>query len=680
MLFWKNEPLNGIKMIKIKKVLIANRGEIAVRIIKTLKKNYIGSVVIYSESDKASLAVSMSDEAVFIGSDILSESYLNINKIVRVAIETGCDALHPGYGFLSENPALAFACKEAGIVFIGPSEEVIQLMGNKLEARNVAISLKIPVIAGSSGPHEEIIRNASGLHFPLLVKAAGGGGGKGMRIVKKKDELKDALIATAREAKTYFGDETVYVEQYIERPRHIEVQILGDTFGNIVHLFERECTIQRRHQKIIEEAPSVTLNQQTRERLTSAAIKIAQSIQYVSAGTIEFLVDSSLNFYFLEMNTRIQVEHPVTEFITGIDIVEQQLRIASGLPLAFNQNDLVIKGHAIECRLYAEDPENDFRPSPGRLLQFSVPLLTNDYRLDSGIEKKGVIESFFDPMIAKLIVHGDSREQAIEMMQTLLHDTVILGIKTNREFLCGLLAHSDYLKNNISVTFAEEQSRRIIHHYKQLSCFTDKNRSLLAFLTLSMVTGRNYQSDDPWNMGFWRNLMSIAYVFERKYEEAVLLKVEKNIFTWLINKHPYTITVQKLEEEKIFLIINNQTYCFHFVIDQYNVFLLYHNGFSFKGLRKDFLALPDDFAPKETHIHQNDGIIVSPVPGKISKIFVKEGDVVNKETVLLVVESMKMENNIYAFGEGTISKIFFKENDAIETKSTLMVIELFQKT
>ena len=666
-------------MIKIKKVLIANRGEIAVRIIRTLKKHGILSVIVYSVSDADSYAVRLADEAVFLGSDNLSESYLNIDKIIRIAITTGCDALHPGYGFLSENSLLAAECKVAGIFFIGPSEETIQIMGNKLEARNVAISAGIPVIAGSSGTHEEIIRNASGLHFPLLVKAAGGGGGKGMRIVQKKDELREALTATAREAKAYFGDETVYVEQFIERPRHIEVQILGDTQGNIVHLFERECTIQRRHQKIIEEAPSPTLDPNTRDKLTQAAIKIAQQIGYVSAGTIEFLVDTSLNFYFLEMNTRIQVEHPVTEFITGVDIVEEQLKIASGFPLSFRQENLTIKGHAIECRLYAEDPEHDFRPTPGDLLQFSVPLLNDDYRLDSGIERKGVIEPFFDPLIAKLIAHGNTREESIEKMQKMLHETIILGIKTNRDFLYEMLSLPEFIENNVWVTFAEEHSKKIIQRIKQRTCQFDKNRALLAFLSLSMVAGKLHTSEDPWDMDFWRNYRIIPYLFESKPNEALLLKKDKNNFNWLINKHLYIVNIQKLEDEKIFLKLNNQTFCFHYAIDKEGMFLVYHNGTTFSGLRKDFLAAPSDFSPKNNHIHKDNGTIVSPVPGKVSKIFVKEGDVVNKETVLLVVESMKMENSIYASGEGIISKIFIKENDTIETKSTLMIIDLLQK-
>ncbi len=663
-------------MIKIKKVLIANRGEIAVRIIKTLKKNHIVSVVVYSVSDKDSLAIKLADKAVSLGSDNLNESYLNIDKIIQIAIESGCDALHPGYGFLSENPALAAACKKAEILFIGPSEETIRIMGNKLEARKLAISAGVPVIAGWSGTHEEIMKKAAALPYPLLVKAANGGGGKGMRIVKEECELKEALISTARQSKAYFDDETVYVEQFIEKPRHIEVQILGDTHGNIVHLFERECTIQRRYQKIIEEAPSPTLDQKTREQLTTAAVNIAKKINYVSAGTIEFLVDSSLNFYFLEMNTRIQVEHPVTEFITGIDIVEEQLKIASGLPFSFGQDELSIKGHAIECRLYAEDPEYNFMPSPGRLLHFSVPLLSKDYRLDSGIEEKGMIESFFDPLIAKLIVHGDSREQAIEMMQAMLHDTVALGIKTNRDFLYELLSHRDYIENKVWVTFAEEQSAKIIRNFKQRSYLIDKNKALLAFLILSLMKGKSHQSEDPWDMGFWRNNRVVPYIFQNKSGEALLLKENNNNFNWLINKYPYTVMLQKQEEGKIFLTINNQSYCFHYAIDHNGAFLVSYNGFTFVGLRKDFLILPGNFPPKDTHIDQNDGSVVSPVPGKVSKIFIKEGDTVNKETLLLVVESMKMENNIYAPGEGVVSKVFIKEHDAIEAKSILLLINL----
>ena len=464
----------------IKKLLIANRGEIAVRIIRTARKMGIRTVAIYSEIDKNSLHHCFADEAYCIGKSELSETYLNIPAIIHIAKSSHCDALHPGYGFLSENPELVKSCNEAGIIFIGPDAKVMQVMGNKVEARNFVSSIDVPVTKGLSGNTAEILSHVNEIGFPVLVKAAGGGGGKGMRIVSDKKSLAAALEAASREATNYFADGTVYIEKYLEEPRHIEFQILGDTFGNVVHLFERECTIQRRYQKIVEEAPSPTLTTEMRLQMGEAAVAIGKAINYSGAGTIEFLVDKELNFYFLEMNTRIQVEHPVTELTTGIDIVEEQLYIASGETLRLKQQDLHQTGHAIECRIYAEDPANNFLPSPGNLSLYQKPV--GDFiRVDDAMNKPYQVSSFFDPMIAKLITHGENRQEAIDRMIRAINEYRITGIQTTLDFCRFALQHEAFTSGQFDTKFVE----RYFTPDKLEPFFTEEEKELLAALAVS---------------------------------------------------------------------------------------------------------------------------------------------------------------------------------------------------
>ncbi|HDS30005.1 MAG TPA: acetyl-CoA carboxylase biotin carboxylase subunit [Firmicutes bacterium] len=426
-----------------KKILIANRGEIAVRIIRACRELNIPTATIYSEADATALHVQEADEAVCVGPPAPLESYLNQDRIVQEAKKLGCDAIHPGYGFLAENGAFAKKIEDAGMVFIGPPAHAIALMGNKIESRQAMVEAKVPVIPGmqaGSADFKHVAEEARRIGYPVLVKAASGGGGKGMRRVESPSELKAALEGASREAEKAFGDATVYIEKWIIDPRHIEFQIMADSHGNVVHLFERECSIQRRHQKIVEETPSVALYPELRARMGETACKVAKTAGYRSAGTVEFLLAPDDSFYFLEMNTRIQVEHPITELVVGVDLVQEQIRIAAGNQLSFRQDQLQQRGHAIECRIYAEDPANNFLPQSGPLLFVREPSGPG-VRVDSGIYGGSEVSTYYDPILSKLIVHGPNREAARLRMIRALRDYTILGIRTNIPFLIDVLRH-----------------------------------------------------------------------------------------------------------------------------------------------------------------------------------------------------------------------------------------------
>ncbi len=440
-----------------KKILIANRGEIALRIMRTCRDMGIGSIAVFSEIDRKSAHVQFADEAYPLGGITSGESYLNAEKIIRIALEHGAEAIHPGYGFLSENARFARKVREAGLVFIGPPAEAIELMGSKTAARTLMQEHGVPTVPGTKKAlrsEEEALKVAQKIGFPVLIKASAGGGGKGMRLVHSADELPSALQSAKREAKSAFGDDTVYIEKYLEEPRHIEFQILADNYGHVVHLGERECSIQRRHQKIIEEAPSVVLDAPLRQAMGQAAIQAAKACNYRNAGTIEFMLDKHRNFYFLEMNTRLQVEHPVTEMVTGMDLVREQILIASGQPLSVKEPPTHFWGHAIECRLYAEDAENNFTPSPGTI-RFLKPADGPGIREDSGVLQGNQISLYYDPMISKLIAWGQNREQAIRRMVRALSEYQLSGIKTNLAFLKRILQHPDFTAGHLTTTFID---------------------------------------------------------------------------------------------------------------------------------------------------------------------------------------------------------------------------------
>jgi len=444
----------------MKKILIANRGEIAVRIIHACREMDIPAAVVYSEADRDSLHVQLADESVLIGPPSPLESYLKIDAILEAAKKIGADAVHPGYGFLSENPEFAKRCIEAGLIFIGPSPEAILSMGNKVEARRIMEAAGVPVVPGTIGGtdnFDKLIEEASSITPPLFVKAAAGGGGKGMRLVTDIAELESTLEAATREGASAFGDGTVYVEKCVENPRHIEVQVLADQHGNTIHLFERECSIQRRHQKLVEETPSVVITDELRARMGAAAVAAAEAVGYNNAGTVEFLFDDQRNdFYFLEMNTRIQVEHPVTEFTTGVDLVKWQIRIARGETLTLSQEDLRQHGHAIECRIYAEDPGQGFMPSSGKILYLKEPYGPG-IRNDSGIFNGYEVTTFYDPILSKLVAWDETREGAIRKMVTALENYVILGIKTSTLFLRDLLSHPAFVEGRTNTDFIEKE-------------------------------------------------------------------------------------------------------------------------------------------------------------------------------------------------------------------------------
>ena len=442
----------------IKKVLIANRGEIAVRIIRACREMGIETVAVYSEADREALHTKLADEAVCIGPAASSESYLSMDRIISATIVTGADAIHPGFGFLSENAKFAELCERCHITFIGPKAKVIASLGNKQEARNTMITAGVPVIPGSEKSVCEVMEGAEmadRIGYPVIIKAALGGGGKGMRTVYSPEEFEQSFQTAQKEAQMAFGDGTMYIEHYVENPRHIEFQILADHYGNVIHLGERDCSIQRNHQKMIEESPSVALSEELRAEMGKAAVKAAKAAGYVNAGTIEFLLDKNGSFYFMEMNTRIQVEHPVTEWVTGIDLVKEQIRIASGEKLSYTQEEVRLDGHAIECRINAENPEKGFRPSPGTITDMYLPG-GKGIRIDSAVYSGYCIPPYYDSMIAKLIVWAENRQEAIRKMQSALGETVIEGIDTNIDYQYEILNHPDYLSGNVDVGFIQK--------------------------------------------------------------------------------------------------------------------------------------------------------------------------------------------------------------------------------
>ena len=448
----------------IQKMLIANRGEIAVRIIRVCREMGIETVAVYSVADKEALHTQLADEAICIGETKSSESYLNMESIISAAITSGADAIHPGFGFLSENPTFARLCEKCNITYVGPHSDVIEKMGNKVQARNTMIQAGIPVIPGNNDGITDCETGksvAEEVGYPIMIKAASGGGGKGMRVAYSSEEFEHCFLAAQTESEKAFGDDTMYIEHFVEHPRHIEFQILADKYGNVVHLGERDCSLQRNHQKIIEEAPSEALSKELREEMGQVAVRAAVAAGYENAGTIEFLLDKNGKYYFMEMNTRIQVEHPVTESITGIDIVKEQIKIAEGKKLNFEQKDIEIKGHSIECRINAENPDKGFRPCPGKITDLHFPG-GNGVRVDSAIFSGYEVTPYYDSMLAKLIVYADSRKEAIDKMRSALGEVVIEGIDTNIDYQYEIINNSDFISGNFDVDFIDQfnQDRR----------------------------------------------------------------------------------------------------------------------------------------------------------------------------------------------------------------------------
>ena len=657
--------------MKITKLLIANRGEIALRIERTAKKMGISTAAVYSKYDACSGHVLNADESVLLPGETLAETYLNIEAIIAAAKKTGADAIHPGYGFLSENPLFSEACEHEGIAFVGPSAASVRAMGNKIAAREVAVKLGVPITTGVTGSPEELMKHHCTVGFPMLIKAAAGGGGKGMRIVRSENELAAALETTSREALNYFGDSTIYIETFVENPRHIEVQVLGDKHGNMVHLFERECSAQRRHQKIVEEAPSPTLTPEVRARMCASAVSLASSIGYYSAGTIEFLVDSELNYYFLEMNTRIQVEHPVTEMTTGIDLVEEQLHIAAGEPLRLKQENLKQTGHAIECRIYAEDPFNNFMPSPGHISFYHEPG-GEGIRVDSmQIEGEGEIYSFFDPMIAKLIAWGNHREEARLRMNGALENFVVQGIHTNISFLNGIMHHPAFTGNTITTRYIDNHLEELTDFTSELKASLNQQLPLLAALLFSLQQ-KSAEAENIWHtIGYWRHLPEPVIELDGHRVKAKIIRQKGTHFILQLSDNEYDARLE--DSGKHFCLhLNGEKHRVFIGADHNGRFIVNFRGFDFAVRRPDMAGPAKDVFSGNGSLNNDPGNIVSPMPGKVIKINVSEGESVTKGQVLLVVEAMKMENNILCPQDGKVEKLLVKQGDMVDGSAQLV--------
>ena len=644
------------------------------RVIKTLRKLHIASVAVFADNDANALHRRMADEACPLGNGSLKDTYLNVHKIIDAALDAGADAIHPGYGFLSESPELAEACEANNLVFIGPDAKSMRLMGNKIESRKVAMRNGIPVTFGMMGSHEEIMKQADALPFPILIKAAAGGGGKGMHIVWQKEDLKIDLERASREAEKFFGDGTVFVEQYIENPRHIEVQVLADHFGNVIHLHERECTIQRRYQKIIEESPSPTLTDEKRQQLCETAVKLCKAIGYRNAGTVEFLVDKDMNFYFLEMNTRIQVEHPVTEMRTGIDIVEEQIRIARGKEMGWTQEAIQPQGHAIELRVYAEDPQNGFLPTPGKVTAYHEPQVRGA-RVDSSIDGACSVSEAYDPMIAKLICHGKTRQSAIETARQALKEFIIQGLTTNKAYLWEVIKNEDFIANKIDTAFCATHQETLLKALEISRNSQNVNDIVVAFLMFDFCKKQVEQHpENVWEeIGYWRYRMQLTVDVEGKKVPVSINAAEAGKISGVAGENPFVVEFIQYNNKQLKIMLNGRTETVYCSVNVDQKTIVNFHGLNFTCFRADQLNETWDYACKEMVNDKNK--LVSPMPGKVVKINVKEGDEVKEGTIMMVVEAMKMENNIVASGAAKVKKILVAEGQMVDNKKQLLELE-----
>ena len=644
-------------------ILIANRGEIARRVIKSAKRLGIKTYAIYSEADKDSMHVKEADVALFIGPAESKKSYLNISNIIDAAVENKIDAIHPGYGFLSENYLFAKKVEESGVKFIGPSWQSIKAMGNKNNAKKIITSANIPLVKGFLVSKEKPANNkkkAKEIGFPVIVKAAAGGGGKGMRVVFHESDLQGSIEAVTREAQSSFKDDQVIVEKYIKGGKHIEIQVARDNYGHCVHLFERDCSSQRRYQKVLEEAPSLSIPKETKKRMYKAAIDIANEINYQSLGTIEFIVDvqsrkTELPFFFLEMNTRLQVEHPITEEILGLDLVELQINIALGKRLAMENNEVMPRGHAIEARIYAEDPKNDFLPSPGLIQSLKLPTAG---RLDLGVRSGDQISAFYDPMIGKIVVHADDREKARLKLVECIKELNVKGIETNKDFLHYILNSELFKKDKIQITDLDD----LVSKFKQL--LPDTTDVLAAALIILNLEAKF--KNKIWRL--WGT--GSTNILLRMEEENYAVKVNSNDgenFQLILGDKTYNV-------EKVFLSNNSIS----FDVDQILVNLEFEAKEKMltlysEGLKFAFENITNIYQSSERGMQERN--IIAPITGSIAKIMVKNGQMVVKDEPVIFIEAMKMEYQLVATKSGKVSGLKNKKGDLIEKGETLLEIE-----
>ena len=655
----------------IKKILIANRGEIACRIIKTANKMGIKTVAVYSEADKYSDFVNMADESYFIGPSAPNESYLVIKKIIEIAKKSKSDAIHPGYGFLSENYNFVKALEKEKIKFIGPNKNAITKMGDKIESKNLALKLNLNVIPG----HTEAVRDpkkaikiAEKIGFPVLLKASAGGGGKGMRIVNKRQELESNLKAAQSEALNSFGDDRVFIEKYITNPRHIEIQILCDKHGNQVHLGERECSIQRRYQKVIEECPSSFVDEKLRNAMAEQALRLAKEVKYDSAGTVEFVVDDKKNFYFLEMNTRLQVEHPVTELVTRVDLVEQMINCADGKKLRLSQQDIKLNGWSIESRIYAEDPLKEFLPSIGRLIEHQEPKISNKdeiIRNDTGVSSGSDISIYYDPMISKLAVHAVSRDKALDLMIRALEQYYIEGVDHNVAFLISTLKNRDFRSGNISTNFIKSNyPKGYTFNYGLNSNILIKfiNIASLIFLkcnqenktkALSVINGSDISKIEV--IEYESNKQNSNLIIKNKNKEYSLKS------NWTINEKVMQLSINdQIEFAKIDKIHNFNKYSI--TVEDCSLDLIVSSPDTAKLF---------DFMP-EPKFEDLSKMLISPMPGLIKNISVEQGQKIKKGEQIVIIEAMKMENILKSEKDCLIKEILVKEGDSVSADEILI--------
>jgi propionyl-CoA carboxylase alpha chain len=631
------------------KILIANRGEIACRVIKTAKRLGVKTVAVYSDADAGTPHVLQADEAVAIGPAPAAESYLVAERIIQAAKDTGAEAIHPGFGFLSENAGFARAVAEAGLVFIGPPPSAIDAMGDKIESKRLAKEAGVSTVPGSADAitdPEEVVRIANEIGYPVMLKASAGGGGKGMRIAFNDDEARDGLVRAASEAKSSFGDDRVFVEKFVVDPRHIEIQVLADSHGNTVHLFERECSIQRRHQKVVEEAPSPFLDAETRAAMGAQAVALAAAVGYQSAGTVEFIVGPNRDFYFLEMNTRLQVEHPVTELITGLDLVEQMLRVASGEKLGFGQDDLKINGWALECRLYAEDPTRNFSPSIGRLTRYRPPVEKDGVRVDTGVAEGGKVSMFYDPMLAKLCTHGVDRNEAINRMTLALDRFQTRGIRHNLTFLSAIVDHPRHRSGNISTAFIEEEFPEGFEN----DLLADARMDIIA-----PVIATRHAANAERDRALAANSALTPPPLVHDY--VVLLADVRREVSVTLDAHGAAVV---MDGQTIHVAGDPDPAKLLFEGDVGDIqvavqidrdgpgYIITHGGVEARALvlTPDIAALhalmPEKLPPDTSNL------LLSPMPGLLKAVMVEAGDTVEPGQALAIVEAMKMENVLRA--------------------------------
>lgn len=635
----------------IRKILIANRGEIACRIIRTCRDMGIATVAVYSDADAQALHVEMADEAIHIGGNTPSESYLRIDAIISAAKQSGADAIHPGFGFLAENADFAQAIIDNDLIFIGPSPSAIQAMGDKKTAKQLLEGIPlVPGYMGDDQSDDAFITAAATIGFPIMVKATAGGGGKGMRQVNEADALLDALHAARREAKQAFGDDTLMLERVVSQPRHVEVQIIGDTHGHIIALGERECTIQRRHQKIVEEAPSTALDETLRQQMLDAAVSVGRQIGYTNAGTVEFLVDGAGQFYFMEMNTRLQVEHPVTEAIFGIDLVRWQILVAEGHPLpTLNPQP---RGHAIEVRVYAEDPYNGFLPAIGAIHHWRAP---QGARVDTGVRSGDVITTYYDPMIAKVIAWGETRAEAIRKLDYALGELQLLGLRNNIAFLRRVITHPDHLAGRLTTRFIDEHPELLVKE-------ATVTASVLAAAALTKQLGKGHWRNNP------NRPIQHRFVVEGSQHHILLTPLRQPMsYEIVVDNRTHRLIIHHQEANQIVLSVDGhrQTLTVACAEDQFWVHGP-HGAVQLKWLSP---------LPTVGERALSEGSLRAPMPGQVIKIMVESGQEVEKGAVLLIIEAMKMEHRIQAPYRGVVETIRYKVGDSVAQDEVLLELK-----